>query len=100
MRKRPKQRWAGLKWFNLSYSLTGGTYALFYYNGHAIGYGNDVYLVGKDTDLNPGLVTSIHAILLSLVLGIKKLLYTREMSSDVGLLVQRPLSSRDAKIAV
>ena len=26
------------------------TYALFYYNGHAIGHGNDVYLVSKDTD--------------------------------------------------
>ena len=27
------------------------TYALFYYNGHAIGHGNDVYLVSKDTNL-------------------------------------------------
>ena len=33
--------------------INSGTYALFYYNGHAIGYGNDVYLVAKDTDLNP-----------------------------------------------
>ena len=27
------------------------TYALFYYNGHAIGHNNDVYLVSKDTNL-------------------------------------------------
>ena len=33
--------------------IDSGTYALFYFNGHAIGHGNDVYLVAKDTDLNP-----------------------------------------------
>ena len=33
------------------------TYALFYYNGHALGHGNDVYLVSRDTDFK---VTSLY----------------------------------------
>lgn len=32
------------------------TYALFYYNGHALGYGNDVYLVASDTQINKNIV--------------------------------------------
>ncbi|TRY68753.1 hypothetical protein TCAL_04690 [Tigriopus californicus] len=31
------------------------TYALFYYNGHALGYGEETYLVAKDSDLSPNL---------------------------------------------
>ena len=35
--------------------IDGSTYALFYYNGHALGYGNDVYLVARDTNFDAGL---------------------------------------------
>ncbi len=31
--------------------IDGYTYAFFYFNGHALGHGNDIYLVGKDSNL-------------------------------------------------
>ena len=41
------------------------TYALFYYNGHALGQRNDVYLVSKDTNFKVVTNLNIRAILKS-----------------------------------
>ncbi len=34
--------------------INGSTYAVFYYNGHALGSGDDMYLAAVDSTLQPG----------------------------------------------
>ena len=51
------------------------TYALFYYNGHALGSGDDMYLAATDSTLLPGL--TIENQVADCTLSIKSILYLK-----------------------
>lgn len=51
-----------LIYLNFIYSslIDENCYALFYYNGHALGYGSDVYLVARDSNISHEMVSVVN----------------------------------------
>ena len=51
--------------FFCSSLIDDNCYVLFYYNGHALGYGSDIYLVARDSNISADMVSYLEAFLLS-----------------------------------